>query len=991
MIGKTISHYKIVEKLGGGGMGVVYKAVDTKLDRTVALKFLHTAFRLDKEAKQRFINEAKAASSLQHNNICTIHDIDETDEGQLFISMDLYEGKTLKQKIERGALKTEEAIDISTQVVEGLSKAHEKKIIHRDIKPANIFITKDKVAKILDFGLAKSGAYANITKMDSTKGTIAYISPEQAQGKEATQQSDIWSLGVLMYEMLTGHLPFKGDYDQVLIYSILDKEPERITSLNPEIPIELEHIVNRALEKDVGSRYQNIQEMLTDLLRFKNKSTISGTTQSIVHRKNTKQWIKASAISVIFLVFALSVFYLTRPFWGGKDKDKVLINIAVIGFENQTGDSTYNYLQKAIPNLLITNLEQSEHLHVTTWERMHDLVKQIDKDEVELIDKELGFELCRAEGVDAIVLGSFIKAGNVFATDVKVLDVATKNLLKSTNTKSEGLESILEYQIDYLSEEIIDGIGITAREIESVQLRIADVSTTSMEAYNHLLKGREELDKAHFYEAINNFEKAVQIDSTFAVAYLHLGITQYYMYETRKANEAFNIAEKYKYRATDRERIQIEAQYSWLFQRDIEKSINTLEKGLKSYPNEKNMHLWLGHRYDFKEKYTEALNQFNEVLKINPDYGLPNKFIGNTYAKIGEYEKALDYMNIYISKYPQNADSYYSLGMIYFRMGRIDQAIDQIKMASKINEGFGSSAILATLFALKEDYSETHSWGNKIIDMRILPSLKYGSTWWITFYHYWTGNINKASVTLEKMFGKQAQTEVIWIARADWLRGWINYDMGKFEQSKKYFNRFFNYRYLNQYNLTFNKAMKHLYFGLTDLEMGKIDSVRNNLEQIKSISNRVNKDLTNNINSYYNLLYGMVLIKEDSLNKAEEILKTRPPVKLPSWSFHSWGMIYLFIDPLLQDGLARIYIKRENFDKAIDVYQDLISNDIEIRGFHLINPKYHYRLAKLYELKGWNEKSIFEYEKFLKIWKDADKDLPEFIDAKSRLENLTSK
>ncbi len=209
-------------------MGVVYKARDLSLDRFVALKFLTPAFSFDEETKQRFINEAKAASSLQHHNICTIHEIDETDDGQLFISMDCYEGDTLRKKIKSGFLEIDEALEISIQVARGLSAAHEKGIIHRDIKPANIFITDRNEVKILDFGLAKSSAYSKITRIESTKGTIAYISPEQAQGKEATHQSDIWSLGVVMYEMLTGQLPFKGDIDQVIIYSILDKEPEKV-------------------------------------------------------------------------------------------------------------------------------------------------------------------------------------------------------------------------------------------------------------------------------------------------------------------------------------------------------------------------------------------------------------------------------------------------------------------------------------------------------------------------------------------------------------------------------------------------------------------------------------------------------------------------------------------------------------------------------------------------------------------------------------------
>ncbi|MEJ2105080.1 MAG: tetratricopeptide repeat protein [Ignavibacteriaceae bacterium] len=322
-------------------------------------------------------------------------------------------------------------------------------------------------------------------------------------------------------------------------------------------------------------------------------------------------------------------------------------------------------------------------------------------------------------------------------------------------------------------------------------------------------------------------------------------------------------------------------------------------------------------------------------------------------------------------------------------MGKIDQAIDQLKKVLKIDETFGIG-IICTLYALKEDYSEALRWEDKILNLMKSPSLNFAAIWWRSYQHYWTGQINKSFDTLEKMLGKPGQTEVIWIARADWLRGWIYYDRGKYEQSQKYFNSFFNYNYLHMYDSTFLTAMKYFYFGITDLEMGKINSVRNYLDKMKSIPYRIHPDFTNNINSYYDLLYSKVLIKEDSLNKAEEILSARPSVKLPSWSFHSWGMTFLFIDPLVQDGLAQIYIKKGELDKAIGVYQKLTSNNFEIRGFHLIHPKYHYRLAKLYELKGWNEKAIFEYKKFLRIYKDADKDLPEYIDAKSRLANLTS-
>jgi len=269
MIGKTISHYKILEKLGGGGMGIVYKATDTKLDRTVALKFLPQHMLADKEAEQRFISEAKAASSFDHPNICTIHEIGKTDDDQLFIVMAYYQGETLKKKIERGPFKIEEAIDIVSQVAEGLMRAHKKGIVHRDIKPANTFITNDGTVKILDFGLAKTSSEQSITKFGMTVGTVSYMSPEQTKGEEVDHRTDIWSLGIILYEMVTGKSPFKGEYDQAIMYSILNENPQPITGLRTGVPMELERIVNKALIKNQEERYQNIADILVDLKNIK--------------------------------------------------------------------------------------------------------------------------------------------------------------------------------------------------------------------------------------------------------------------------------------------------------------------------------------------------------------------------------------------------------------------------------------------------------------------------------------------------------------------------------------------------------------------------------------------------------------------------------------------------------------------------------------------------------------------------------------------------
>jgi serine/threonine protein kinase len=276
MIGQTISHYRILEKLGEGGMGVVYKAQDLKLDRLVALKFLPPQVATNPADKTRFIHEAKAASALDHPNICDIHEIDETPHGQLFIVMALYEGTPLNKKIEQGPLKIEEALGVVIQAAEGLQAAHEKGIVHRDVKSSNIMMTDKGRAVIMDFGLARTGGATKLTKTGSTLGTVPYMSPEQAGGEKVDHRTDIWSLGVVLYEMVAGRLPFQSAYSEAIVYSILNEEPAPLTSLRSDVPMELERIVKKAMQKERTNRYQHVDEIVTDLRSLKQAITSGG-------------------------------------------------------------------------------------------------------------------------------------------------------------------------------------------------------------------------------------------------------------------------------------------------------------------------------------------------------------------------------------------------------------------------------------------------------------------------------------------------------------------------------------------------------------------------------------------------------------------------------------------------------------------------------------------------------------------------------------------
>ena len=344
-------HYKIIEELGRGGMGIVYKAEDTELQRIVALKFLPPQWTSDPEARERFIHEARAASALDHPNICAIYEIRETEDGRMFIAMGCYEGESLREKLRRGPMKAESALDIAAQVALGMEKAHGKGIIHRDIKPANILVTNDGVAKVVDFGLAKLAGQVKLTREGTTVGTVAYMSPEQAKGEPVDQRTDIWSLGVVLYEMVSGRLPFKGDYEQSLIHSILKADPEPIGKIRKDLPIGLESIVFKALEKNPNTRYQVMGELREDLKAvaegLKPRRAKSGLFRGkIFGLRKTYAYAGLACLAI----FAAVILFLTNTVR--------ITSLAVLPVQNLSGDPSQEFFADGMTDALISDLAQ---------------------------------------------------------------------------------------------------------------------------------------------------------------------------------------------------------------------------------------------------------------------------------------------------------------------------------------------------------------------------------------------------------------------------------------------------------------------------------------------------------------------------------------------------------------------------------------------------------------------------------------------------------
>ena len=784
--------YEIIEELGKGGMGKVYRVEDKKIKEEVALKLIKTEIASDKKTIERFSNELKMARKIVHKNVGRMYDINE-EKGNHFITMEYVSGQDLKGMIRQSRqLTTGTSISIAKQICDGLTEAHKIGIVHRDLKPSNIMIDKEGNAHILDFGIARSLKEKGITGSGVMIGTPEYMSPEQVEGKEVDQVSDIYSLGIILYEMLTGRVPFEGDSPFTIGIKHKSEIPGPPIKINPRISDDLNRLILKCLEKDKEKRYQSAAEVRAELESIEKGMP---TTERVIPKRKSMtsrevtvtfsmKKLLIPALVIIAIIVAVAVVW---KLFLQREIEKT--SIAVISFENQTGEKSYDYLQKAIPNLLITSLEQSKYLSVTTWERMHDLLKQIGKENVEAIDRELGFELCRMEGVKAIVLGSFVKAGDVFATDVKVLDVQSKKLLKSAQSKGEGVRSILDKQISELSRGISQGVGLSEQKIEPDQLRIVDMTTSSMEAYNLFLQGREEFEKFYYDDSRKTLEKAVEIAPDFAVAYLYLAKALGSLGMTRERNSAYEKAKTLSQKSSEKERLYIEAMFANAIEDDPEKYLSILQQMTERYPKEKRVHYYLASYYDHDKVFDKAAEEYTKALELDPNYGYALNSFAYMYSDMGDFEKAIEYFKKYSAVLPGDANPVDSMAELYFRMGRLDEAILKYKEALEIKPDFFQTYWrIGYVYALKEDYTEAMRWMEKDIARAPTPGIRRTGYQWKAVLNYVLGNMDQSlsdsRIVLEL---GEATGSSSGKAGAEFVMGWIYSDRGEFELSRKHF------------------------------------------------------------------------------------------------------------------------------------------------------------------------------------------------------------
>ena len=708
MIGKTISHYKILEKLGEGGMGVVYKAQDTRLDRLVAIKFLPQHLTSDSVEKERFIHEAKAASALNHTNITTIYEIDEF-EGQMFIVMEYCEGKTLKKTIEKETLSIKKVLDIGIQICEGLTAAHKKEIVHRDIKLDNIMITKEGQVKIMDFGLAKLKGATKLTKSRSTLGTAAYMSPEQASGEEVDSRSDIFSFGVVLYELLAGKLPFQGDHQAAIVYSIVNEEPQPVARFNNKVSQDLERIVSKALEKEKEERYQHIDDLLADLRRERKSLEYVKTTQipsEVIPPKPKKKALPFIIPASIVFVLILLLLIL-KPFkFQIAPEEKAIAeenSLAIMYFNNVSDPEDKNKIAYMISSLLITDLSESQYMRVVSRQRLYDILKLLGKEDLKVIDKTVASEVAKKAGVKWILTGDILQTEPNIVLTSDISEATTGEILATQKISGEAGEDLFSV-VDKLSIQIKDDLSLPEQAKKELDRPVADVTTHSPEAYRVYLEGLDYYYKLYNVEAEKSFRKALEIDSTFAMAYYRLA---YLSRIDAEKKQLIAKAVDYSDEVSEKERHYIRSLEAAL-SRSYAQAIVEAEKIVEGYPEEKEAFYWLGEIYYILRQFEETIHYYTQAIEIDPLYKVVYNDLSYVYHKIGDFDKSIWAINKYISLAPDEANPYDTRGDLYAYNGKLDQAIESFKKAEEIKPGF-SIYDLGHMYLFKREYAKAES------------------------------------------------------------------------------------------------------------------------------------------------------------------------------------------------------------------------------------------------------------------------------------------
>jgi eukaryotic-like serine/threonine-protein kinase len=731
VIGRTISHYHVKERLGGGGMGVVYKAEDTRLHRTVALKFLPPELTRDVDARARFVQEARAASALDHPNICAVHDIDETPEGESFICMAYCEGETLKHRLQRGRPPLVEAVGWAEQICRGLAKAHERGIVHRDIKPANVIVTDEGVVKIVDFGLAKLIGSASLTHTGTLVGTAGYVAPEQARGALVDHRADIWSLGVVLYEMVTGRLPFRAEHAQALLLAVLhDREPA-VASLRPDAPPALAELIHRCLRKNPGERYQSAHELADELRRIRSELESGTGSTATGQPPPRRRWggLERAAWAALALVALIAGLLAVAARSGLLERLAHLSrlpddrHVAVLPFVNVGGDPGGQAFCDGLVETLTSKLTELTPLQRHLWVVPASEVRARKLDSAESARREFGVNLAVTgsvqRGEDRVrVTLNLVDAASLRQISSAVIDDLRSHLAGLQDGAAGELAAMLEVPLD-----------------DPTRARLARGASTVTGAYELFLEGRGALQRfekpGNLDAAVASFSAALARDPAYAAADAGLAEACFRLWKTRKDPEWLAKAEEACNRALALEPRLAAAHVTRGMIRigtgKYEDAAAELERAIAAEPGNRDAYRELARAYAALGRPAEAEATYKQAIALDPSFWVSYNTLGNFYLEQGRFHDALAQYQKVTELVPDNHWGYNNLGGLYFYLGQTDMARAAFARSLAVEPNYGAYSNLGTIAfqagkydeavemyrkALEFDSSDYATWGN---------------------------------------------------------------------------------------------------------------------------------------------------------------------------------------------------------------------------------------------------------------------------------------